>query len=262
MGDRTEGEGRYGYWFPLALLGFGLLALLGWDSLPPSQDFGYFSYAPLSYQDYVLSPGRQYSSTAVLLSFEHHRMLDWSWAALVTVTLVGTVLWYGWRTRRAGSGSVRRYLVLAVAGGIAVPVGYLVALIASTAEEPAAVITSIGLPLVVLGGLAGVWARFGPGRWVSVVISVPCLVFGVATVLGAWWPELFTPVVVAVGLLMLARVERSRFLAVVAGAVLVALVASPAGTLTALIPAVIVLAAAIVALARRDPEGRIGPDRV
>lgn len=104
-----------------------------------------------------------------------------------------------------------------------------------------------------LGGLAGLWARFGPGRWVSVAISVPCLVFGVATVLGAWWPELFTPVVVAVGLLILAWVERSRFLAVVAGAVLVALVASPAGTWSTLIPAVIVLAAAVVALARRDP---------
>jgi hypothetical protein len=253
MRDRTEGDGRYDYWFPLALLGFGLLALLGMDSLAPSRDFDYVANAPGSAQGYLLNPGMQYSTTVIAVGFGQPLMLDWPWAALVTVTLVGTVLWYGWRARRAGTGSVRGYLVLAVTGAIAVPVGYLVAAIAGTAEEPAAVTTSIGLPLVVLGGLAGLWARVGPRRWVPFAISVPCLVIGVATVLGAWWPELFTPVVVAVGLLVLAWIERSRFLVVVAGVVPVALVASPEGTLSTLIPAVLVLAASVVALARRAP---------
>jgi hypothetical protein len=78
------------------------------------------------------------------------------------------------------------------------------------------------------------------------------LVVGVGTVLGAWSPGLLEPVLIAAGLVALAWYERSRLLVLVAGAVLAALVVIPDGTLSTLVPAVIVLAAAIVALARRN----------
>jgi hypothetical protein len=71
-------------------------------------------------------------------------------------------------------------------------------------------------------------------------------------VLGAWSPGLLDPVIIAGGLLILARYERSRLLAVVAVAVLVAMVVFPVGMLSTLIPAVMMLAAAIVALVRQS----------
>ena len=46
MGARAAVGGRPGYWFPLVLLGFGLLGLLGWHSVRPDQGFGWFAYAP------------------------------------------------------------------------------------------------------------------------------------------------------------------------------------------------------------------------
>ncbi|MFC4852671.1 hypothetical protein [Actinophytocola glycyrrhizae] len=61
------------------------------------------------------------------------------------------------------------------------------------------------------------------------------------------------PVLIAAGLLAMARYERSRLLVVVAGVVATVLVAVPEGTMSTLIPAVIVLAAAFAALHTRSP---------
>jgi hypothetical protein len=254
MGD-TVGERRE-YWFPLVLLGFGLLGLLGWDSLRPVWDVGWFAYHPLpTYSGYGV--GGTNVATAYLgvtpPGVEWVPLQGWAWVVLVTVTLVATMAWYGWRARRAG-GSAAAYVALAVGGGIAVPVGYVAAAVTSAATDPAGVITPVGLPLIGLGGLAVEWARprLGP-RWRAVVVAagVGCLVVGLGTILGAWLPGLFLPVVIAGGLLALARFERSRLLALVAVAALVALLVFPYGALRTLIPAVIVLAAAVVSLARR-----------
>jgi hypothetical protein len=242
----------------LVLLGFGLLGLLGWDSVRAGQDFGWFSYAPLpSDTGYVVQ-----QNTLIAGSFAagtpsglgRFPVQDEAWVVLVTVTLVATVAWYGWRARRAGRGSVRAHVALAVGGGIAVPAGYVAADVAGTVAEPAGLITSVGLPLIGLGGLAGAWAyfRLTRGRRAAVgMIGVGCLAVGVATMLGAWSPGLFLPVVVAGGLLALARFERSRLLALAAGTVLVAMAAFPAGTLSMLVPASVMLAAGIVALVRQ-----------
>lgn len=35
MGGRTENDRGYGYWFPLVLMGFGLLGKLAWDLWRP-----------------------------------------------------------------------------------------------------------------------------------------------------------------------------------------------------------------------------------
>src|SRR3954447_6055900 len=254
MSGKVVAERRY--WFPLVLLGFGLLGVLASDIVRPAQDIGWFAYSPLpagsSYVD-----GDNVVTAVVRVgtpsSLGWQPVQDWRWVLLVTATLVATMAWYGWRSRRAGD-PAGEYVALAVGGGIAVPVGYVFADMTAAAADPAGVVTPVGLPLVVLGGLGVVWARTRLGtRWRAVVLAagVGCLVVGLATVLGAWLPGLYLPVVITGGLLALARFERSRLLALVAVAVLGALLAFPHGELGALIPAVIVPAAAIAALVRR-----------
>lgn len=243
MGDRAA-TGR-GYWFPLVLLGFGLLAMLGWDSVP---DHGWFAYAPSP--DGMGEYG--VGNSVVLVRFEQDQYppRDWPWPVLVTATFVATVAWYGWR---AGD-PVRRYVALALGGGVAILVGYVATGMADVAHDPAGFVSSVGLPLLALGAVAGAWARLrpGPGRRVAALISVSCLVVGVGTVLGTWAPGLYDPVVIAVGLFVLARLERSRLLAAVAAVVLVAMVVFPTGTLSTLLPAALTLAGAIVALAHQS----------
>jgi hypothetical protein len=261
-GDRAESEGRSGYWFPLALLGFGLLGLVGLDSVRASQDFGWFSYTPIYSPlssdstdlgtmvraEALLSPGAAYQSWG---SFDlaHYPIRGWQWAVLVTATLIATVAWYGRRARRAAR---RAHVVLAVGGGIAVPAGYVAVAVAVANSDSAGVVTSVGLPLIGLGVLAAVWAYFRLGLGVVALIGVVCLVVGVSTVIGAWSPGMLDPMIIAGGLLALAKYERSRLLAVVAVAVLVAMAVFPIGTLTMLIPAAMLLATAIVVLVRQS----------
>jgi hypothetical protein len=180
-------------------------------------------------------------------------MRGWSWLVLVTATLIATVAWYGRRARRAG-GSVRMHVALAVGGGITVPAGYIAIAVADANSDPADLVTSVGLPLIGLGVLAAAWAHFrlGPGLRVAALIGVVCLVVGVSTVIGTWSPGMLDPVIIAGGLLALARFERSRLLAVVAVAVLVTMAVFPFGTLTMLIPAAMLLATAIVVLVRQS----------
>jgi hypothetical protein len=258
MGEPTT-EGRYGYWFPLALLGFGLLLLLGWESVRTPADFGWFAYGPASsgtgYDTataVAITPAPGGINTAVPL-LAYSPVWNWTWTVLITATLAGTVAWYAVRARRAGR-SVRRHLVVAAGGGVAVWVCHFVAGFADASADPGELIPSVGLPLVALGVLAGVWAylRPGPRHRTAATISVCCLLAGVAVLLGAWSPALLDPVFLACGLLALARFERSRLVAVVACLVLVARLVFPDGTLAALVPAVVVFAAAIVALVRRN----------
>jgi hypothetical protein len=170
---------------------------------------------------------------------------------LIAVTAVGSVAWYAFLARRAG-GSVRAYVRLAVAAGLAVPACYVVAGLADAIADPAGMVPSVGLPLLGLGALAGGWAYFGPWRRTAAAIGLVCLVTGAATVLGAWSSGLLEPVLITAGLLALARYERSRLLAVAALAVLVALVVFSDEVLSILVPAVIALATAIVALVRQN----------
>jgi hypothetical protein len=255
MGERTA-EGRYGYWFPLALLGFGLLLLLGWESVRTPGDFGWFAYGPASSETesvtttaVAVTPAPGGINTAVPL-LAYSPVWNWTWTVLITATLVGTVAWYAVRARRAGR-SVRRHLVVAAGGVVAVWACHFVAGIADASADPGELIPSVGLPLVVLGVLAGAWAylRPGPSHRTAATISGCCLLAGVAVLLGAWSPGLLDPVLLACGLLALARFERSRLVAVVACLVLVARLVFPDSTL---VPAVVVFAAAIVALVRRN----------
>jgi hypothetical protein len=254
MGDKVVAGGRPGFWFPLVLLGFGLLGLLGllgWDSVRAGQDFGWFAYTPLSPEPGYATQNSIMVSAYVTVGLPpgpgRLPLQDESWVVLVIVALVATVAWYG---RRAG-GSFLPYAAVAVGGGIAVVAGYVAAGMAGTADEPAALITSVGLPLAGLGGLACAYGRPAPLlRLVVLVFGAGCLLVGLATMLGAWSPGLFLPVAIAAGLLALARYERSRLLALVAVTALVTMALIPAGPLSLLIPAAVMLAGGVVALAR------------
>jgi hypothetical protein len=253
MGD----QGRVRYWFPLVFLGFGLLAMLGWESTPTTPE-DWFAYAPYTADEYL---GTDQYTTDNSLTLETHSvsvatlspglysMRDFPWTVLITATLVATMAWYGWRARRDG-GSVRPYVMVAVCGGLAVPVAYVATGMAGAVADPAGTVTSVGLPLLGLGVLAGAWAYLRPGRWrrAAAMVSAACLLVGAGTVLGAWAPGLLDAVIVTGGLLALARFERSRLLALVAVLVLAAMLAFPVDTLGMLVPAMVVLAAAIVVL--------------
>jgi hypothetical protein len=258
MGEGATSAGRSGYWFPLVLLGFGLLGLLGRDAVLASQDYGWFAYTPSPSGTAYFTDTHELVGIGVAVDFDVKRypMRDFLWSVLVLATLVGTVAWYGWRARRAG-GSMRTYVALAVGGGVAVPAAHIATGMASAMPDPAEMVTSVGLPLFVLGALTGAWAYFRPGRWrlAAAATSAACLVIGIGAILGAWAPGLLDPVIIVGGLLALARFERSLLLAVAAGALLVAMVVFPAGSLSMLIPAAIALAAGIVALLRQGGAG-------
>jgi hypothetical protein len=256
MGGRTPRDG--GYWFPLALLGFGLLTLLGWDSVTTVEDVGWFAYAPAmsEFQNADALVGVEVSvadnNTTVPLLVTTQAQ-DMAWTVLITACLVGTVAWYAVRARRAGH-PVRRHLVVAVGAGAAVWGCHAVAGIADATAGFGDLVPSVGLPLVVLGVLAGTYHRLGARRRTAAVASVVCLGAGVAVVLGAWSPGLLNPVLIACGLLALGWLERSRLVAVVACLVLTALVVVPDGPLRVLVPAVVVLVAAMAALVRRGGD--------
>lgn len=262
MGDHVGDKGRPNYWFPLVLLGFGLLALLGWESMSTAwEDDGWFTYAVFADDQYfgveqhltsIAAPQEVYGVSGTWAS-TLYPMRDFPWAVLLTGTVVATVAWYGWRARRAGR-SARTFVIAAVGGGIAVVVAYVATGMASAVPDPAGTVTSVGLPLVGLGALAGAWAYLRPGRWrrATAMTSAICLLVGAGTVLGAWAPGLLEPVIITGGLLALARFERSRLLAVVALLILAAMLVFPPGsTPSMLVPAMVVLAAAIVILVRQ-----------
>ncbi|GAB3451757.1 hypothetical protein GCM10027436_50460 [Actinophytocola sediminis] len=246
----------------MVLLGFGLLTLLVLDSLDTHENVGYPVTPPRTGQGAVEGTGENtvegtmqataYFNAPLPSGWERSPLRDWPWAVLITVTLVGTVAWYARQARRDG-GSVRAHVLLALGGAIAVPACYVITAISDTTDDPGGLTTAVGLPLLGLGALTGMWAYHRRSR-TAATVSAAALIAGVGTILGTWSPGLLEPVLIAAGLLVLARYERSRLLVAVAGAVLVALVVSPDGAMSMLLPAAIVLAAAVLALMRRTPR--------
>lgn len=256
MGGRTENDRGYGYWFPLVLLGFGLLTLLAHDNLRTRDDVGWFAYAPATPGNgtqftAILEPGAAYYNSPLPFDVGISTR-DWTWTVLIAVTLVGTVAWYAVRARRAGR-SVRGHVAVAVAVGgvVAVLACHFVAGFADAVSGEGELVRSVALPLAGLGVLAGAYYWFGPRRRVAAVLGVVCLTAGVSALAGAWAYGLVDPLLITCGLLVLARYERSRIVAVLSVVLLVALLLFPQGILSTLVPAVVVLAAAIAALVRR-----------
>lgn len=256
MGGRTENERGYGYWFPLVLLGFGLLVLLAYDNLRTRDGFGWLSYTPSGpggavHAVAVLEPGAQYYNMP-LPSYVGISTRDETWMALVLVTLVGAVAWYAVRARRAGR-SVRGHVAVALGGAAIVLAAHIIAAIAAV-PDAGELVRSVALPLVGLGVLAGAYHRLGPGRRTAAVLSVVCLTVGASVLMGAWAFALVDPLLITCGLLVLAWYERSRLVAVLSVVLLAALLLFPFGILSTLVPAAVVLAAGVTALVRRSGQ--------
>ena len=248
MGGRTEHGRGYDYWFPLVLLGFGLLVLLARTGV--RDDFGWFAYAPATPADEVhaiavLEPGAQYYNTPLPFGAAFTTR-DWTWTLLVAVTLAGAVLWYGVRARAGW-----RHVAVAVGGVLAVLACHAVAGIADAMPDEGGLVRSVALPLAGLGVLAGAYFWFGPRRRPAVVVAVVCLTAGVSALAGAWAYGLLDPLLITCGLLALAWYERSRLVAVLAVVLPVAFLLFPYGVLSTLVPAVLVLAVAVTALVLR-----------
>jgi hypothetical protein len=153
MGDQATTGGRPGYWFPLALLGFGLLVLLGYENLRTAENFGWVAYAPADGlgRGYVGGvslgasyPERSFTAVSVLLpESSAFPMRDFPWFVLVMTTLVGTVAWYGWLARKAGN-PVRPYVLLALGCLVAVPAAYVATGMASAIPDADGMVTSVG----------------------------------------------------------------------------------------------------------------------
>src|SRR5690349_16124985 len=89
MGSRARGDERY--WFPLALLGFGLLALIGWENVRTAGNVRTATPGSQFHQDLTGISGYEGALLLVLGAS------PWEWAVLITVSLVGTVAWYAQR---------------------------------------------------------------------------------------------------------------------------------------------------------------------
>ncbi|GHF75916.1 hypothetical protein FHX82_002468 [Amycolatopsis bartoniae] len=193
------GESRSA-WFPLALLGFLLLAAALWEMRTPT---GWFAYAPAQgfhvqflygIGEPVLRPAEEPSS--------------WRWGTprqlAVTVALLGTVVWYR-----------RRVLLIGGAGLVVVVLSAALAA-AARAFGGQVLATAVGVPLVLLGACAGAWVWFRPGYRPAVVAGVVCLALAAYALIAAFDPDLVDVVTAALGLGVLAVLARSVLLGLVA----------------------------------------------
>lgn len=209
MGSR----GQYKFWFPLVLLGFlalGGIALAG------------DRYQPLAFHQLEgLGPGgiygtgvsQAYQSVMVLSSVSPVAVRTYPgeyWVAGVLVILLATAVWYAWR-----SGQERTFAFLGLAGVVAA-VGFLVILEIVLAQP--ALAPTIGGSLLAVGlcGAAWVYFRLGGGRRVVAGISVVVVATGGVALLINVTPVRPDQWIVVCGLLVLAGLERSLFLAAVA----------------------------------------------
>jgi hypothetical protein len=221
MGTR----GRYAYWLPLVLLGFLILSGIVLTSAD-HHHADWFAYTPLDGR--YLSPGGWYGTgtggmvgtgfgvgeqhTVVGMSFGSHiSLFPWGyWFAGVLMIFLATVVWYGWR-----SGRKRAFLWIAACGSIAVA-GFLFTL--GIVDARPELRPTIGGSLVALGICAGAWVyfRLGPGGKFATALSATSLATGAGVLLAGVAPAVADELIVVCGLLVLAWLERSRLLAVVA----------------------------------------------
>ncbi|MFJ8818744.1 hypothetical protein [Amycolatopsis thermoflava] len=224
---------RRSAWFPLALLGFLLLAATAWDLTEQS---AWFAYSPIG-DDPLVQTLYGYAP--------YHPEPVWEWGApwqvVVALAFLGAL---GWFTVRRDVPPLRAAVVL-LAGAAVILLSAAVTALAKVTDARF-LATALGAPLAVLGLVAGVWAGLRPGRRLATGACLVCLTLA-AYPFGAS-VETVDPVTAALGLGVLAWYTRSKIPAVAAVAVLTTGIFFNGSTLGLLVPGALVLAAALAVL--------------
>ncbi|MFF5987523.1 hypothetical protein [Prauserella flavalba] len=244
---------RYGYWFPLALLGFGLLGAV---TVRPAADVGWFAYRPGSERQYLTSVSYA-ESVDVEAGFHVVAGGAYGWQAHVAIValFLASVAWYAARARKAGTPwPAPRIVVVAAGGALAVEGAYLGLLNVPKGLTGEAFAAALSLPLALLGliSLAGAYFLKGTARRVTGVLGVVLLGVAIGSVLLPSADEAAAVIVLSAGLFLLAWVHRSVLLGAVAALFLLSGGAVSAADPAALVvPAAVSLAGAMVALVLR-----------
>ncbi|MBN6041527.1 hypothetical protein [Amycolatopsis sp. 195334CR] len=244
---------RRDYWVPLLLAAVALLAAV---VFVPRTDFGWFAYAPQG-EPLMVQSLYAYADSGALVALQSPQPFSafgrWPVAALLVFAV--TVAWYvfqaksrpsAWRVALLVAGGAAAILVLSAFGGAS-----------WTSIDESGFLTTFVLPLGGLGLCGLAWAYFGTGRGRKVAGWTGAVLTGlVASMLLAMaLPDLGDLLVYVVGLLVLAVLERSLLLAVVALLVVVGsleMIPAPPG----LVPGLVLLTGAIAALVTRRGQWR------
>ena len=236
---RRARSDRWGYWLPLLLLGLLILAAplvyrqLVFPSVPAGASYVTINLSPtpawhIPGTNLILMPLRLFDTPFALL--RDPTVVAVYWLSVVVVGMAATVVWYRWRGRRVGVETSTRTFVLVGVAGLLFLLGILPLIIDATVISFIGYYTFqtfwISIILVVLstGGTTLLLRRRHTGRrpaWLVVVVVV--VVFGiVVALLSASVVLIFASfrsyaplLVIAMALLALAAVERSRFFTVV-----------------------------------------------
>jgi hypothetical protein len=243
-------RGRYGFWFPLALLGFlslGGIVLTSQQAplrgLATSEQFltggGMYGVG--------FSSSTQYTGLLSSVKFMTARSeLPWEyWIVGSVVAFLATVIWYAWKSGREVA------FAFAGVGGLIAVVGFL-AVIQIVVAQPGLTLT-VGGSLVALGLCAAAWVYFNLGRGGRIVkaISAVTLATGGSALLVNVVPVVTDEWIVVSGLLVLAWLERSLFLVAVAVAFFVVAWAFLPGVTGLVLMAAVLFFGAIAALLLR-----------
>ncbi|CAM3396731.1 Integral membrane protein [Kibdelosporangium persicum] len=254
MGTR----GRFGFWFPLMLLGFLTLGSAAFAQGGWWVDARYTSFPGNDYpvtttlyglemsraaerQLHTLSPGAVYAAT--VWSFTSNPEY---WIVGVTLVFLAAIAWYA-----HGSGRVRAFALATVCGSVAIVAFPCMMWIIDETPDLAPTIAG---SLLAIGLCAAAWVYFqlGRGRSALTAISVVTLAVGVTGLLATWTSYRAEELLVTGGLLVLAWWERSLLLAALT-AVLLLIGAVPLPTIIEFILVTgLLFTCSFVALARRS----------
>ncbi|SFB38627.1 hypothetical protein SAMN05216266_109271 [Amycolatopsis marina] len=243
---------RREYWFPLALLGFFLLAL----TAPHAEhDFGWMAYGPvpddLPFYGSVLVSAR---SNGKIDAFHVGTAHYWQgWFLAVLVLYLATVAWYVLRLRSTGvTVSWWRGVAVGLGGSLVLWLGHEVLDVVDR-PTPSSAFATTGVSLVLLGLCALAWSRFGGGKYrrTTAVLGVVLIGLVAAAGLVVLVPGSADIVVVSAALLALGRLERSGLLTAVSVLFLVAGLFLTPGSLATQTGAAVMFGGVIAALLRR-----------
>ncbi|TWP53277.1 hypothetical protein FKR81_04720 [Lentzea tibetensis] len=213
---------RHGYWFPLLLFGvltFAAMPLYAPKELPVGGVHVDYGVGWRLFGTYV-DPFRLYYP--VIEPLEHPLALGLYWTAVLVLGFLATVRWYRWRAQRTGVETPTRTYAVATSLALAVPlVGVPVLWFVSATVNIMGwwlngARTAVAALLLVAVVVAIVAMRRNPSRRVALAVCVPAVLVSTTLLVALSMVGHGQFLVLAVGLLALAWVERSTLFAVIA----------------------------------------------